>query len=449
MIEMNINEEILNNLRQAFFNTHLVIPLKYNSENNSFLKINKKIEESVFASKGFQVCGSDLHEIINNLFSKCEDGHIACAYSVDKYEFLNHCFGSDDCTLYVDDPSLGDNRWFEIDKVFLYVLGNGIAFICLSFEYKSISTMRKIYDPSYVKIKQNKKCKYILEGSHNDLNFVEIIEKLLRKTGLELFFDREEDLIFSDAYAMSLAVVPKRIGSLRVFKKIAYNLQRMYELEYDGFDEGAIEASLLTYPNSKDGTYQWCACVGDCSISRVRCADVNKTLYDSFQSQVEDYRGNSLTLVLLALYQKYASLLFSARLRKSIKKGRNNFNALENEMINFKAFGEISVANVSRVAGVRKFYRQVIDVNGVDEALKEIDKKLSVISSREKEKSESKTNAIMIIISLFSVVSILADMISVMQSISTGNSLEHITLFFTVIGIVSIAIIAVLFNKKR
>ncbi len=207
---MDDKDAVLENLKKALFNTHLIIPLRYENENNSFFRVTKNVENSVFGFKQYLVNGTDLHEITNSLFSEDDDGHILCAYSIDEVDFLDCCFNSQNCRLFVDDKSLDENnRWFSINKVLLYVFNNGIAFICLSFEYSSITTMRKIYDPSYVKLKQNKKCKYVIDGVSREFSFEFIIKKIIERTGLKLFFDREE-LIFSDAYAMSVAVIPKK-----------------------------------------------------------------------------------------------------------------------------------------------------------------------------------------------------------------------------------------------
>jgi len=446
---MDKNNELLENLKQAQYGTHIVIPLK-GDYSNDLCNIEKDIKKSVFNKSlpetffesepvSVNVLDNDLNEITNKLF-ECEyNGRIAAKFAINKRQFIEHCFRVEDCNFFVGTPS----KTFDITKVILYIFNTGVAFLVFHFKYLDISTMRDIFNPSCVKLKNQNILYYSEDGEAKiPICLKYCIQKVLEGTNFSLFFPLNAERIFSDAYAVSVAVIPERIKDISDFKRIAYNLQRMQALEYDGFSEDSIHASLFTYPNQKNNSYQWCSCVGDCSISRVRCGD-------TLDRQIDDFRVNSMALIILALYQKYSCLLFSERLRIDIRKGKRNFDSLENEMIDFKAFGKVDISSVSRVANIRKFYQQVLEINGVNEAVIEIDEKLKVIAEHEREKGESKINAIMIILSLFSVVSILADMIAVIQSVSSGGKLEYSTVLFTIGGIVSIATIAVLFNRKR
>lgn len=442
-------DELSNNLRKAQYGTHIIVPLKGNYSDD-VAKIEKDIKKTIFSLSSSEdfferkedviELDNDLNDITNKLFDNEYEGKISSIFSINKSAFVKHCFNIDDCKFYVGTQTNG----FDITRIILYIFNTGVAFLAFHFRYMDIATMRDIFNPSDIKLK-NKKALFYMDENGESFPFSikeDCINKMLAETRFELFFPLASDRVFSDAYAVSVAVIPERVEKLCEFKRIAYNLQRLQPLEYNGFSEESIQSSLYAYPNQKNNSYQWCSCVGDCSISRVRCND-------TIERQIDDFRMNSMALIVLALYQKYSCLLFSERLRKDIKRGRRNFDSLESAMINFKAFGKIDASSVSRIANIRNFYKQVMEVNGVNEAVVQIDEKLRVIAEHEKEKGESKINAIMIILSLFSVVSILADIIAVIQNISTGGIMEYLTILFTIIGIVSIATVSVLYNRKR
>ena len=91
---MRLDKGILENLKQAIYNTHLVIPLKYEQEKISFDKINKIIGCSTVFNDMYCVNGSDLRDGVNDLFKKDNAGHIACVYTLSKDDFLECCFGN-------------------------------------------------------------------------------------------------------------------------------------------------------------------------------------------------------------------------------------------------------------------------------------------------------------------------------------------------------------------
>ena len=475
----NTKEEAI----QVQYNSHLIIPLKAPGTIN-LSKLDRQIRNSFFYKKKkkerrfFNLLRSDggcaanadsskskisytknsnrvtlydldLNEHIYTLFNEGAVNQIASVYVADHNDITDKLYNSRSFSLYLTKPANPTDieADFSIDKVYLYVFNTGVAFICLSINYKDIAVMREIYDPAFARLVNTKSFFCSTNKDNFEVfcfkDYIDSILKNINKTKLQFFYPVEKDTVFSESYIANIAVIPNRISSSEQIKKMAYCLSRMHSPYSEGFQSSLYEGNdIFTLPKLSKDSYQWCTCVGDSCLARVRGED-------TLERQIRDFRNNSLTLILLALYQKYSCLHFGNLLRKNVSEKTKSFSTLQNALIDFKAFGVISAGSISKVDIIRKYYTQLLTTFGVTDVLGEIDTKLSVISEHEKDKNESKINSITLILAILSIVSISADMDTIVKSIFDENVSTWNIIIITVAAIIVLLIISLIINLIR
>ena len=123
------------------------------------------------------------------------------------------------------------------------------------------------------------------------------------------------------------------------------------------------------------------------------------------------------------------------------KKSRR-LRELKKQLLEFQAYGIIPESNLSRWHNVRRIYAHILQTGGVDAAIADISTTLTLLSERQKEIDTAKSDAIMGLITIFSVVSIPTSLIGLMDALAGGSSIHIITTVLTIasIGLVSIVI---------
>ena len=155
---MEKQENLQDNLKKAHYSTHIIVPLKGNYSDD-ISKIEQDIKKTVFCNSSredfferkedvFEL-DNDLNEITNKLFDDEYEGRLSAVFSVNKETFVKHCFNIDDCSFFVGEQINN----FDITRIVLYIFNTGVAFLVFHFRYLDVATMRDVFNPSDIKLK--------------------------------------------------------------------------------------------------------------------------------------------------------------------------------------------------------------------------------------------------------------------------------------------------------
>ena len=70
----------------------------------------------------------------------------------------------------------------------------------------------------------------------------------------------------------------------------------------------------------------------------------------------------TLPLALLALYQKFTCLSFAERVTEQHNDNGKKLLALQRDMLEFKAYGTVPIASISRWGNVQEIYRKHVGI---------------------------------------------------------------------------------------
>ena len=93
-------------------------------------------------------------------------------------------------------------------------------------------------------------------------------------------------------------------------------------------------------------------------------------------------------------------------------------------MLQFRAYGTVTPAVISRWHNVRRIYEHLLEFLGVPEAIEELSDKLEMLSNAQKEMEDTRTQAVMSGITIFGLISILDSVLSIYEVLSVGSSAE-------------------------
>jgi len=151
---------------------------------------------------------------------------------------------------------------------------------------------------------------------------------------------------------------------------------------------------------------------------------------------------------LLALYQKFTCLRFKELISIADRKKSKRLKLLKKQLLEFQAYGTITPANISRWHNIKQTYKHVLETNEIPQAIDDISITLNLLSERQKEIETAKSDAIMGLITIFSIVSIPSSIIGLMDVLMGGNSLNIITTVISLISIVFIIILLALYKDR-
>ncbi len=162
-------------------------------------------------------------------------------------------------------------------------------------------------------------------------------------------------------------------------KKLSFILHQMIPLEFDMDDPSEEDIHYVFAVRDYDhNSYRWGCWITSQTISYV-IADEQMDFDSEWIAQAED----GLPVVILALYQKYTCLRFNQLITDVSTQNTKTLKSLKQLMLNFKAFGTVAPANLSRWDNVRQIYRYLMDVNGVNGALEDIVDKLNILAAHQ------------------------------------------------------------------
>lgn len=423
-------------LKQAKLCSFLLIPLKYEGAFNAdWLKANGT--PAPFTTM-------DLNESVKRTINSLSATNMISRYLLSRDKVLALlAAGEADC-FYACEKGTKDfsaRQQFTIHDMEIYVFHTQVAFLCVKIQFSRMKLLDTICNFGYVDDNVNY---YVCagQGEPQPLDLQGRLLEICSSAGLAPFFSRESSL-FLEAYTYTTAVVEKRFETLETMQQATFNLHLMVEPESDA--EDAAEEDINYVYAVKDqslGSYRWGCCVTSQTINYI-VADSEMDIDGEMHEQSE----NGLPVVLLALYQKYTCLRFKELISVTDNKAAR-LKQLKKQLLEFQAYGTITPANISRWHNIRQTYRHILETNDIPQAIDDISITLNLLAERQKEIETAKSDAIMGLITIFSIVSIPTSIIGLMDVIMGGNSLNIITAVISLVSIALIIVVLLLYKER-
>lgn len=398
--ERNLEKE----LERAYRGTFINIPLIYNGKPD-LNKLGFIGEEIGFASDTF----SDL------IKQKCEkDKGFVKRFRVNAQPI---------------NITVGENETMQIEDVQLTAFENGIGLLSLYFyvDESKIYNVYKFINPGY------------LEDGYEDAEaeFVkQIKEKVLKNTGFRIYVKGEDDkLAIKEAYRLDAAFTSCRYGELEELDKVCFNAHKIIPLAKKFEDKSETDIAY-TYGarDVENETYRWGSCISSQSISFVY--GPSNSVFKSETNWIDvidlpqmlSIAEDDLLLTLLVLHQKYTCVLLNDKIfnltsSKKSKKSKE-IQVIKKSVLEFKAYGTISPSQISRWNNVCETYRYLLEVNGVNEAIEEIENKIDLLNAEEERISAEKQSVFGTIITVFGLLSIIASVLQIADYLGqSGDSM--------------------------
>ncbi|MGN1344840.1 MAG: hypothetical protein ACI4U3_09675 [Traorella sp.] len=410
--------QLLPSLLQAKTGCFLIVPLKYETSSFNMQAIKQNC-------KRFILTTSDINENVKALLNQPGDASIGTCYFVNR-DFLlsNICNEFTIAHNGFQVLNKGKCHTFDILDSYLYIFHTQVAFLCLGLSFDRSETLELICNPGYAK--SDARFSYLKNDKYQNFSMEEFLTNFCDKLKLHKFFDGDSSYLL-DAYAYTLALVPKRFKTTEAMRQITFNLHQMAPLNAPIQDNSEEDIRYVyAVKNQPTNSYRWGCCVSFQTISYV-VADKEM----NFEKEMYTQACDGLPVVLLALYEKYTCLRFTELISKMDNGNRKQLKALKKLMLRFRAFGTVTPANLSRWHNVKQIYAYFMEVNDIHTAIQDISNKVNILSEHQQELDRARNEAVVNIITLFGIISILGSVLSIVQILSGGNSLLWLTTALT------------------
>ncbi len=407
----------------AKFGSYLVIPLKYEDAD---------VPERITAR--FAPCAMTTMDLNENVKAMLQPGSTSvgscCPLS---RTLLEQTLAAEGGTLQVS------GQPFSLHDAFLYVFHTKVAFLCLGITYDSMDTLRTICNPGYAE----SYAVYTLRrgDTQQEIPFLQRLEDFCASLGLLRFFDSGSLLL--EAHVLTLGLVSQYLPSLEELRRVTFRLHQMLPLEreMDDDSEGDIRY-VYAVKNQEKQAYRWGCCVA-CNNTSYVVADPDMDLPAELAAQSAD----SLPIVVLAMYEKYTCLRFGQLIARRETRPIKKLRQLKKLMLEFRAFGTVAPANLSRWHNVRQIYASLLEVHDIPAAVEDISTKLSILNDEQQELESERSQRLVNIITIFGIVSILASVLSIIQILAGGDMIFWISTAVTAVGLALVLALAVRIRK--
>lgn len=406
---------------------------------------------------------SDLSDILT---SRCRnEGDF-----VDQYKI--HCN--------LEPAKFSESEWIEAKDIHLYYFPESdLAFliILLVNQDLTIDNFYEFINPGYM----------LDYGTVEKLraNFLTEIEcKLLNGILKELHYkiyilDAQSD-VFRESYWLNVAFVETRFESLDTLQRLTYNAHRYIPIGTDFSDSSEHDIKYVSGARDvKQSDYGWGGCISSQSISyvygqapKIKQDDTKKTSEVFTYEKIWNRAENDLLLTIIALFQKYACIKINDMLYKEVKQGdhkEETIRAMKRKVLRVCAYETFTPSQISRWNNVCETYSFLLEINGVNEYLKDIQNKVNLLdeeldrvnaerekeaADREREAAErerasaERENKIVNIIALFGAFSIIASVLTIIDFIK-GSPIDMGIASAAVAAVVAGAVVKILFKEKR
>ena len=429
-------KEFLKNAKKSSF---FIIPLKYDNNN---LNTDWLEKNAVFSP----LTTMDITESVKKSLFSQGSSNLVSRYKIERETVIKELLNGKESELFYackkDCAHFCEDYQFTLHDMELYIFHTQVAFLCVKIQYDHMKLLETISDFGYAV--NNTEFYYAdSDGSILKFDLENQIKKLCGYSNLLPFF--ENDLsIFLEGYTYNTAVVEQRFEDLETMRQATFNMHLMVNLE-DIVEDSSEEDINYVYAvkDQTQGTYRWGCCVTSQTISYI-VADSNMDI----DSEMTEQSENGLPIVLLALYQKFTCLRFKEIVSIADHEKSKRLKLLKKQLLEFQAYGTITPANISRWHNIKQTYKHILESNEIPQAIEDINITLNLLAERQKELETAKSDAIMGLISVFSIVSIPSSIIGLMDVLMGGNSMNIITTIISLVSIVFIIILLLLYKDR-
>lgn len=424
-------------LQQAKLGSFLLIPLKYEPQT-----LNRTWLEQTGTELAIDTV--DINESVKRTI-RAQNGLVR-RYRIDDREVARHLLGMDRADDLYACPAgshrQGEREQFALLDAEIWVFHTMVAFLCVKLTFRSMSLLDTICSLGTAENAVDYRYRDE-QGQLQPFDLEAGLRALCRQAGLTPFFSEESRLLL-ESCTYTTALVSERFRDLETIRQATFNLHLMVDLE-NPVEDGSEEDVNFVYAvkNHDLGTYRWGCCVTTQTTSYI-VADPDMDLH----RELEEQASNGLPILMLALYQKYTCLRFKELVSAAGEKKSRRLRQLKKQLLEFQAYGTIPESNISRWHNVRRIYAHILDTNGIGTAIEDISTTLTLLTEWQKEIDTAKSDAIMGLITIFSVVSIPTSIIGLMDVLAGGSSINIITTVITIVAIALVCTVIALYKDR-
>ena len=308
-----------------------------------------------------------------------------------------------------------------------------VAFLCVWLYLSNAQQLDTIINHGHVE--SLSKYYSLRNGELEAFELEDVLLSALGEIGASPFYmdPAKHKTLFTEAVILALALfgedAKKAFKEIETLRDISFSLIKMAALD-KRIDDPALQDTRFVYgaKDPENGTHSWGCSTGLQGIGFVR-NKAGASIEEGLTEQFED----TLPLALLALYQKFTCLSFAERVTEQHNDNGKKLLALQKDMLEFKAYGTVPIASISRWGNVQEIYRQLMETNGVPDAIESIDDKLKVLSERRNERRGGFENLLGWIVSIFGIMSMAESADILFTAIQEGNTLKIAVLSIVVL----------------
>jgi hypothetical protein len=392
------------NIRYGGF---LIIPLKFRGDAAFCKQLNEKCPR-------IQLTTMDINENVKAMLNAEGAASIGAVHCVPRKLLLQAMTQEAVAEFQVaEDPE--HFYHFQLEDSVLYWFQTEVAFLCLRLTFDEIMALHAICRPGFAK---STAAFYWMDeqGTKHELDLDEWLERFCKELQLHRFFEGTARLLL-EAYTYALAVVPDIFQRLEDIQKITLNLHQMIpvDTETESYSEEDVHF-IYAVKNLERNGYRW-----GCCVTSQTCGYVSVNSELDLKAELDAQQNDGLPVVVLALYEKYSCLRFTQNLAEHVQRDSRYLQNLKNQMLEFRTYGTVSPANLSRWHNVKQIYAAVLELNDVYSAVEDINTKLNIVTEHQQEMVRNRNETIINIITIFGIVSIVASVLSIVQILSDGN----------------------------
>lgn len=402
-------------------------------ERGMFLILPLKYDETIFMNDlsvmGEKPIAFESNDFVSLLTDKCSlDGNFVRRYKID-----------------VELTSI--QEIIKSTDLQLFVFYNGIAFLTVYLSYlnRDVGQVYQFIYPGYTN--EEEKIKKLQTSL-----LKEIEDKILVNISpvMHWFLSDKMDTRFllKEAYRLHVAYVPKRFEETDVVNRITYNEHRIIDLSDEFQDLSEKDIAYVTGArdvNTKD--YGWGCCITSQEISYA---------YVKGNMSLIDRATDDLLLTILVMYQKYTCMSLNEEIHKRYISNntsvllKKSILELKKEALEFIAYGTLAPSQISRWNNVCETYRLLIELNGINETILEIEGKINLLNEEQERLETKRESTIGLIIAVFGLISIIASVLQIVDYVSTGKVEMLISFTLSIVSVLIFAILSIrVLNKKH
>ena len=320
----------------------------------------------------------------------------------------------------------------------LFVFSNNVSFLAVYFSYKNsdIHSIYKFFNPGYFSEE-----KEILEKQKQFISNI-YTEVFGDENKFKWYVRQDAIYIIKEAYRLNVAKVDKRFRETSIVNQLTYNQHRMIDITRRFSDESELDVAYTSGARDvEDRLYGWGCCITSQEISYTY-----KTGMDLLERVQED-----LLLTILVMYQRYTCFILNEEIHQRYKENVHTKTMVElkTEALEFIAYGTLAPSQVSRWNNVCETYRHLIEMNGIDEAIEEIQQKITLLNEEQERIDAKREGLIGSIIAVFGLVSIIAALLQTVDYVVNGGPIMVTWFIISLLAIVLFSLVLLIIRFRR